>query len=147
MTQLSTHFSLRELTASETADRDGIDNTPTPEALANLHTLAATLEKVRAIWFNQRAIHVANGYRSPELNARVGGVPNSDHMLGYAADFHVDGLSDKEAALAIAASSVKFDQLILEPGRCVHLSINPRMRGQRLTQPGGPGTAVHEGIG
>lgn len=148
MTQLTPHFSLAELIASNTADADGIDNTPTAEHLPHLKVLAAALEQVRALF--GVPMHITSGYRNPELNAAVGGVSNSDHALGYAADFHVEGLSDIEAARKIAASHLKWDQLIYEGTashpRCVHFSVNPRMRQQVLSQPGGPGTAVHGGI-
>ena len=80
------------------------------------------------------------------MNAAVGGVPNSAHALGDAADFHVDGVTDLAAATAIRDSALKFDQLILEKNRCVHISFHPDMRRQVLRQPGGPGSRAFEGL-
>lgn len=144
MTKLSEHFSLDEFTASDTAERHGIPNTPTPAHLANLKKTAAGMEGVRAL-FN-RSVVVSSGYRNPQVNAKVGGVPNSAHALGFATDFHVAGYSDLQAARIIAASGLKWDQLIYEKGRCVHISFDPRMRQQVLSQPGGPGSKVLQGI-
>jgi zinc D-Ala-D-Ala carboxypeptidase len=84
--RLSENFSLEELTASETAARKGIDNTPSEEVINNLKRLAAALQEVRAL-LNHRAILVSSGYRSPELNQAVGGSATSDHCKGFAADF------------------------------------------------------------
>ena len=142
--QLTEHFALEEFTASETAHALGIDNTPPPEHLDHLKVLAASMEQVRALF--GAAIVVSSGYRNPKVNAAVGGVANSDHAIGYACDFHVAGLSDMAAAQRIAASALKWDQLIWEKGRCVHYSINPRMRQMVLSQPGGPGSPTHPGI-
>lgn len=137
--RLSEHFSLEELIRSDSAHRLGLSNAPTEGHRANLTQLAIGLEAARAV-LGDRPLRVTSGYRSPQMNRAVGGVRNSDHALGWAADFHVDGLSDLAAAQKLAGSDLRFDQLILEPGRCVHLSFHPRLRGQRLTQRrlGGP---------
>jgi zinc D-Ala-D-Ala carboxypeptidase len=142
--QLTEHFSLEEFTHSSTALALGIENTPTPQHMQNLQKLAQGLEKVRAL-FN-KVIEVTSAYRNPKVNAAVGGVPNSAHALGHAADFHVHGLQDLDAAKVIRDSGIKFDQLIYEKNRCVHLSFDPRMRQQVLRQPGGPGSPVHPGL-
>jgi zinc D-Ala-D-Ala carboxypeptidase len=142
--QLTEHFALEEFTVSETAHELGLDNTPDAEHLEHLKLLAAAMEEVRALF--GRAIVVTSAYRSPDVNAAVHGVPGGDHPLGYACDFHVAGLSDLEVAKTIQASDLKWDQLIWEKGRCVHFSINPRMRQQVLSQPGGPGSPTHPGI-
>ena len=79
------YFTIAELTHSDTAEREGIANTPTPEAIANLRRLTTeTLDPARELLGNP--IHVNSGYRSPRLNRRVGGVANSLHMQGRAAD-------------------------------------------------------------
>lgn len=148
MTQLSPHFSLAEFTHSETADEHGIPNTPTPEHLAHLEITAAGMEAVRALF--GVPITVTDAYRNPQVNHLVGGVPTSAHCLGWAVDFHVQGLSDNQAAKRIAASGIKFDQLIYEGTaarpRCVHISFDPRHRQQILSQPGRPGTSFLPGI-
>lgn len=144
--QLSEHFSLRELTRSDKADELGDPNTPTAEHLRTMQTvLAPGLEQVRAICGN-RPIRIESGYRNPRVNKAVGGVPNSDHALGYAADIQIDGVDDLVVAKAIRDSDLKFDQLIREIGRTVHISFHPRMRRQVMRQPGGPGTPCFEGL-
>jgi len=148
MTQLSKHFSLEELTFSETATRKGLDNTPTPEIEANLAELAATLEQVRAL-LNGAAIHISSGYRSPKVNAAIGGSATSAHCEGLAADFTAPDAGDPvDIARAIQASTIAVDQLILEGGRWIHISIDPRMRGQVLTATFEHGKATYtQGIG
>ena len=142
--QLTEHFALEEFTLSSTALALGIENEPLPEHLVNLQILAEKMEAVRAL-FN-KVIEITSGYRNPQVNKAVGGVPNSAHALGHAADFHVHGLDDLSAAKVIRDSGLKFDQLIFEKNRCVHLSVDPRMRQQVLRQPGGPGSPVHKGL-
>lgn len=128
---LSNHFTLEELTHSEVAVRKGLDNTPGSEALTNLADLASALEEVRSLL--DCPIIISSGYRSPKVNAAVGGSATSAHCDGYAVDFIVPGFgTPQEIARAIAASSVAFDQLIYE-GTWVHLSIDPRMRNNTLT--------------
>lgn len=131
--RLSDHFTLEELTRSSIAARLGLSNAPTDAHLANLHELAKGLEAARRL-LGDRPLTITSGYRSVAVNRAVGGVRNSDHALGWAADLHVEGMSDLAAAGALCGSDLSFDQLILEPGRCVHLSFHPRLRGQRLTQ-------------
>lgn len=142
--QLSEHFFLVEFTISTTALSMGIENTPTAEHLLNIQNLAAQMELVRALF--KRRIEITSGYRNPQVNAAVGGVPNSAHALGHAADFHVEGFTDLAAAKVIRDSPIKFDQLIFEKNRCVHISFDPAMRQQVLRQPGGPGSPVHVGL-
>jgi zinc D-Ala-D-Ala carboxypeptidase len=121
--RLSENFSLEELTASETAARKGIDNTPSEEVINNLKRLAAALQEVRAL-LNHRAILVSSGYRSPELNQAVGGSATSDHCKGLAADFICPSYgTPNDIVRAIAASGLSFKQVIREFDRWVHLSI------------------------
>jgi len=150
MTQLSTHFSLAEMTRSSAADRLGDANDPTPAHLANLKVTAAGLEQVRDL-FGGLAVTVLSGYRNPRVNKAVGGVPNSDHAQGFAADITVTGVSAYQVALrlqaAVRSSRINVDQVIYEKSRgIVHVSFAPRMRGQVLTQAGGPGTACVQGV-
>ena len=142
--QLTPHFSLEEFTLSRTALALGIENEPTAEHLENLRKLAQRMEEVRALF--DKVIVITSGYRNPQLNAAVGGTPTSAHALGLAADFHVHGLEDLDAAKVIRDSGLKFDQLIYEKNRCVHLSVDPRLRRQVLRQPGGPGSPIHQGL-
>ncbi|MGL4648755.1 MAG: D-Ala-D-Ala carboxypeptidase family metallohydrolase [Caldilineaceae bacterium] len=119
---LSPHFTLEEMTFSQTAARRGIDNTPTPEALEALKLTAQGLEAVR-IRLGGAPILVSSGYRSPELNAAIGGSRNSQHMRGEAADFTAPGFGTPRMIVdALADSGVAYDQLILEFGRWAHIS-------------------------
>ena len=129
--QLSPHFSLAELTASETALRKGLDNTPTPEALDALHTLAAGLEQVRALL--GQPIYVTSGYRSLKVNSAVGSSPTSDHVKGYAADFVCPGYGPPlEICKAIRDSDINYGQLIYE-GTWAHISFAPGWNKSVLT--------------
>jgi hypothetical protein len=121
--RLSENFSLEELTASETAARKGIDNTPSEDVINNLKRLAAALQEVRAL-LNHRAILISSGYRSPELNQAVGGSATSDHCKGLAADFICPSYgTPNDIVRAIAASGLSFKQVIREFDKWVHLSI------------------------
>jgi zinc D-Ala-D-Ala carboxypeptidase len=118
---LSPHFSLAELVASQVATRKGIDNTPAPAIVANLTRLAALLEQVRALV--GAPIAISSGYRSPALNKAVGGAANSAHVLGLAADISTAKLAPKALALLIRQSDIAFDQLIYE-GMWVHIALS-----------------------
>jgi hypothetical protein len=82
---LTPHFTLAELTASNKARSLGIDNTPAPELLPRLVRTAEMLERIRATL--GVPVLVTSGYRCPTLNRAVGGVATSDHTQGHAADF------------------------------------------------------------
>ena len=145
--QLTANFSLAELCRSDTAARLGIDNVPPAGSIirARLGTLAVFLEKVRRLCGN-RPMNIHDAYRCPELNAAVGGVPNSAHEEGFAADFDVAGLTPYETAVLLNTAGKRgelvFDQLILEQlpvptwvhlGRRLHdENATPRM--ERLTK-------------
>ena len=134
MTQLTTHFSLDELTRSDTAVRLGIDNTPSNDVLDNLKVLAQGLEKVRTLLnVYNRPVLISSGYRCSALNKALHGAENSAHMYGYAADFTCpDFGTPLDIVKKIAASDIKFDQIIQE-GTWVHISFDPKMRRQVLT--------------
>lgn len=120
--KLSTHFTLAEFTTSQEAERRGISNEPSPEDLARLKRTADGLEQVRAL-LGGVPIVISSGYRTPKLNAMVGGARNSQHMTGQAADIIVPGFGPpKVVADAIRGSEIQYDQLILEFGRWVHIS-------------------------
>ena len=128
---LSPHFSLAELVASQVATRKGIDNTPAPAIVANLTRLAALLEQVRALV--GAPITISSGYRSPALNRAVGGAASSAHVLGLAADISTAKLAPKALALLIRQSDIAFDQLIYE-GTWVHIGLSTgALRRQVLT--------------
>jgi hypothetical protein len=110
---MTPHFTLAELTASETADRNGLNNTPDAAAQANLQRLAEFLEKVKAALGN-KPVMINSAYRGPEVNAHVGGSKSSQHMVGCAADIRIPGMSPDEVCRAVLASGLEFDQLIRE---------------------------------
>ncbi len=133
---LSPHFTLAELTISETAARRGVDNTPSAEVIARLKHTAMGLEAVR-IRLGAPVI-VSSGYRSQELERALKGkgptwVSNSDHVNGDAADFICPGFGQPGVVIgALTDSGIEFDQMIEEYGRWVHISFAPRMRMQLL---------------
>ena len=120
--QLTEHFSLEALIASETATRKNIDNTPPPEILANLHILAQGLEQVRAA-LGGRDLLVNSGYRSPALNREIGGAKKSKHMYGLAADILCPQFGTPlDLCRAIVAAGIATDQVIHEFGKWCHVS-------------------------
>ena len=129
--RLSKHFTLGEMTKSQTANRRGIDNQPDGEAIENLRMWCHAIgEPVREEFM--RPVVVSSGYRSPELNIAIGGSSVSQHMTGEAVDFEIPGISNFEVARFIERA-LTFDQLILEfytPGQpnsgWVHCSYRSR---------------------
>lgn len=112
MTQLTEHFSEREFTHSQTAIRYGLDNDMNPQQRAAAVALCKNvLEPVRAHF--GKACRLSSGFRGDELNKRVGGSTTSQHSKGEAADFEINGISNKVVAEYIRDNLV-FDQLILE---------------------------------
>lgn len=120
-------FCQETLCHSDTALRCGLENCCPPELTANLACLSALLASIQdAIGLGAGVLKVNSGFRSAELNEKVGGVPNSQHCLGLAADVVAcDWGSPGQLAKAIEESNVAFDQLILEFGRWVHVSAAP----------------------
>jgi uncharacterized protein YcbK (DUF882 family) len=135
MTQLTANFSLEELTASETAERNGWDNTPNDQELANLERLAAFLEQVKEV-LDGKPIMISSGLRTKKVNDAVGSKDTSQHRIGCAADFKVPGMTPDEVVKAIVASGIGYDQIIREFDRWTHISIpnsiNFSPRGQAL---------------
>ena len=109
---LTTNFSLLELTKSQTAERKGIDNTPSPDHQESLKLLCThILQPVRDHF--ERVVSVSSGYRSPELCLAIGSKTTSQHAKGEAADCELFGVSNKELADWIHFN-LNYDQLILE---------------------------------
>ena len=110
--KLSGHFSLAELTKSQTAVRKGIDNKPTLDHIENLTELCThILEPTRRNF--GKPIVITSGYRSEALCEAIGSKTTSQHAKGEAADFEMFGVDNKELAKYIKNNLV-FDQLILE---------------------------------
>lgn len=123
MTQLTPHFTLEELTFSETAQRNGWDNSPNEAELANLKRLADFLEQVKVV-MGGKPIMISSGLRTKKVNDAVGSKDTSQHILGCAADFKVPGVSPDEVCRKIIASGISFDQIIREFDRWTHISIS-----------------------
>ena len=135
---LSKNFTVAELSKSESATRQGIDNTPSMMVIDNLQQLVDNI--LQPIRDKFGPVVVTSGYRSPAVNKAIGGSTTSDHCKGYAADFEVLGKDNKELALFIK-DNLKFTQLILEFYRkgtpdsgWVHVSYNKdNLKNEALT--------------
>ena len=110
--KLSPNFTLEELTVSDYAARNGLDNTPENEHLLNLRRLAAFLESLRS--YLGKPISVNSAYRSPEVNAAIKGSKTSQHCHGTAADIRVSGMVPDQVVKRIIASTLPYDQVIRE---------------------------------
>lgn len=117
------YFTLEELTRSAVATARGIPNKPGNEQREALEVLTlALLDPLREIW--GAPIYVNSGYRSPALNKAVGGVANSQHMKGQAADITTGNTASNRKLFAlIRDGGFDFDQLIDEAdGTWIHVS-------------------------
>lgn len=143
---LTSHFTLEELTDSDLAERKGIDNTPSSEIVSNLYVLADGLERARTVL--GEPITITSGYRSPKLNSSLGGAKNSQHTQGLAADFKVQNMTPREVCFVLMENEdfVRFDQLIQE-GKWTHISFSDNPRGEVLTAHfGSMGTTYTKGL-
>lgn len=118
---LSPNFTLEELTASEVAQRKGLDNTPNATEVANLVRTAELLEQVRALL--GKPILVNSAFRSKAVNDAVGSKDSSQHRIGCAADIRVPGMTPKEVVRACIDGGIPFDQIIEEFGSWTHISV------------------------
>ena len=111
MVKLSQNFTIQEYIKSQTALRQGIDNTPTEEHMGNATALFRNVvQKVR----DQFGVTVINsGYRGEALNKAVGGSSTSQHCKGEAVDIECPGTPNHDVAKWIE-DNLDFDQLILE---------------------------------
>lgn len=141
MTWASPHFTLAELTHSNTATRLDIDNTPLAEEIANLEILAEGLEQVRTK-LDSSPILISSGFRCLELNRALKSKDTSYHILGLAADFICPSFGNvHEVMRTLADSSIQFQQLIIEFGRWIHVSFpkqgeKPRRQMMRIGKSG-----------
>ena len=129
--KLSEHFSLGEMTRSNSHPE--IYNIPSHEAITNLTNLSKWLEVLR-----ERAgtpIIINSGYRSPQLNKKIGGVPTSNHLTGCAADIRVENMEQLIRYAAIILdyadeSKQDFDELLIERNShgaiWLHFAVRPR---------------------
>lgn len=125
------HFTIDELCRSDTARSRGIDNTPTEEVTRNLTELVDNVLDPLREWYG-KPIRVNSGYRCPALNKAVGGVANSQHLTGQAADIDVNDRSENRRLMKHIEDNLDFDQLIWENGGAwVHVSYRPDGRNRR----------------
>ena len=135
--KLSEHFVLGEFTKS--GSHPEVYNIPSHEAIANLKRLCGWLEELRKRYnakygVGEEPIRINSGYRSPQLNRKIGGASTSNHLTGCAADIKVAGM---EQALRYATilldyadeSKQEFDELLIERNRYgaiwVHFAVRP----------------------
>ena len=132
--KLSEHFTLGEMTRSNSHPE--IYNVPTHEAIANLKRVCEWLEVLRKRY--GAPIIINSGYRSPQLNKKIGGVANSNHLTGCAVDIRVENMEQLIRYAAILLdyadeSHQEFDELLVERNRfgATWLHFAVRFRGNR----------------
>ncbi len=126
------YFSIEELVKSATAERLAIDNTP-PRAAQRMLTILVEqlLDPIRRRY--GAPIIVTSGYRCPALNTAVGGVANSHHIVGCAADITTGSIENNTMLFALiidmqTTHAIRFTQLIAEKDyRWLHISYVPGM--------------------
>ena len=114
--QLSEHFTLSEMTRSDTAERNHIDNIPSQEVIDNLRALCRNVLEPARVAFGA-PIYITSGYRCPALNTAVGGKPTSQHLLGEAADLQVRGVKNLRKLYNAIKEHGVFDQLLYETNK------------------------------
>lgn len=138
--KLTQHFTLAEMTVSQTAARTGTPNVAPDHIVNNLRRLCSDLlEPIREMVGSP--ITVTSGYRSAQVNALVGGALNSAHLSGFAADINAHGYGSARKLATLLAEElpkrgIKFDQIILEFDQWVHIGLfttGNKQRGQVLT--------------
>ena len=108
------HFTMEELYASATATAKGINNKPSVQQMINLVYLTAYVLEPLRVAMNE-PIKIGSGFRCQALNKAVGGVYNSQHMKGQAADLCIDGDIQKGRKwFNYIKNHLPFDQLIWE---------------------------------
>lgn len=125
------YFTLNELTRSDTATKNKIDNTPTAEAVKNLTVLVDNvLDPLREMY--GKPIYISSGYRCPALNKAVGGVPGSQHKTGQAADINQRSREENARIFKLVEENLDFDQLLWENGgQWVHVSFRADGKNRR----------------
>tara|TARA_R110001606_G_scaffold129142_1_gene263821 strand:- start:3 stop:452 length:450 start_codon:yes stop_codon:yes gene_type:complete len=137
--KLTDNFSLKEMTQSQTALKNNIDNEPNAEQIENLKQLCQTiLQPIRDDF--QLPIKITSGFRSPELCEIIGSKSTSQHCANEcaAADFEIPGVDNKKVFKHII-ENLPYDQIILEyyddsdiNSGWIHVSWSPNPRGQAL---------------
>ena len=117
------NFTITELVKSDTAEKNGISNTPDINSLDNLlelifYVLQPLRDKLG------KPITITSGFRSAKVNQLVGGVGNSQHLYGQAADMVVSGMTPAQLVEFVKDSGIEYDQLINEYDQWTHISFN-----------------------
>ena len=134
---LSPHFSLAEMTVTNVKR---VNNIPGPEEVENLKRLCGWLEHLRSMYNilygnGKVPIVINSGFRSPEVNKRVGGSPTSNHLTGCAADIKVFGIEQAMRYAVILLnyaddSDQEFDELLIERSKkgtyWLHFAVRPK---------------------
>ena len=134
--RLTPHFTLGEMTKTSHKTADG--NIPSRVAIENLKRLCGWLEQLRRRWNNlygdgDDPLIINCGYRSPEVNKAVGGVPTSNHLTGCAVDIRCVGIEQalRYAAILLDISDLNkedYDELLIEQKGCtywIHFAVRP----------------------
>lgn len=109
----SEFFTLAELTRSETAARHKIDNTPPAAIIKNLqYGVDMVLDPLRRLY--GKPIKINSGYRCPQLNKLVGGVTNSWHQEGNAADIHIESANEAKILFSNLQKLPSIDTVLFE---------------------------------
>ena len=111
--KLTEHFSLSEFTRSAVADANGIDNIPSLAVVSNLQYLCQQVLEPLRLWADQPVV-INSGYRCPRLNQLVGGVTNSQHLTGEAADIRLPDKATGQRYAEFILVNCRFDQLLFE---------------------------------
>lgn len=116
------YFTIKELCDSNTAKSKGIDNTPSEEVKENLEKLVDNVLDPLREWYG-KPIYISSGYRSQELNRAIGGVSNSFHTKGYAADIDMGEKDDNQPIFDYIKDNLPFVELGWEGnGRWIHVA-------------------------
>jgi len=126
--KISSNFNMNEFVVTST----GLENIPEEEQQAWI--VALVREIMQPLRDKIGGIIITSGYRSPDVNTRIGGSPTSQHMLGQACDFYPVNMTRKEAYLFLFNSTYPIRQCILYPtneGNFIHVSIDPQRPAKR----------------
>lgn len=129
--KLSENFTLEELLVTST----GLPNKPTDAEIANLKALAVNiLQPLRTAI--GKPIKISSGFRSEAVNKAIGGSPTSQHKIGQAADFSVEGMTNQQIVDKVRELGLPYDQIIdeqLKGKKWIHISYKAKGRKQWLT--------------